>query len=110
MQDNTDTLGEIIKAARQEADITMEELADRVGVTERYLYRIENEGKKPSYDILKKLIRELSLDSNLIFFPEHQTVEREVGDLLRSLCSCDERSIGVVKATALALIETAAKK
>ncbi|MGN0587378.1 MAG: helix-turn-helix domain-containing protein [Oscillospiraceae bacterium] len=26
----------------------MEELAERVGITERYLYRIENEGKKPS--------------------------------------------------------------
>jgi len=38
-------LGEVIKSARLAADITMEALADRIGITERYLYRIENEGK-----------------------------------------------------------------
>ena len=42
-----ETLGDIIKSARQQTDITIEELAEKVGITERYLYRIENEGKKP---------------------------------------------------------------
>ena len=40
--------GAVIKEARQKTDITMEKLAERVGITERYLYRIENEGQKPS--------------------------------------------------------------
>jgi len=51
-----ETLGDIIKSARQKADITIEELANRVNITERYLYRIENEGKKPSFDVLRKLV------------------------------------------------------
>ena len=38
--------GAVIKEARQKTDITMEKLAERVGITERYLYRIENEGAK----------------------------------------------------------------
>lgn len=42
----TDNLGDIIKAARQKADITVEALAEKVEKTERYIYRIENEGKK----------------------------------------------------------------
>ena len=100
-------LGEVIKSARLDADITMEALADRVGVTERYLYRIENEGKKPSYDVLKKLIRELSIPADLIFYPENPYKDSELHVLLRMLCNCDERSVEVVKATAKALIDTA---
>lgn len=39
-------LGKIIKNARVKADMTVETLANKVGVTERFIYRIENEGKK----------------------------------------------------------------
>lgn len=49
MQNTPEILGDVIKAARQRSGITMEELAYKVGVTERYLYRIENENKKPSF-------------------------------------------------------------
>lgn len=37
---HTETLGDIIKKARQESGITMEELAFRLDVTPWYLYRI----------------------------------------------------------------------
>ena len=46
MQNQHETLGEIIKNARAKADMTVETLANKVGVTERFIYRIENEGKK----------------------------------------------------------------
>lgn len=52
MQNQHEILGEIIKNARAKADMTVETLANKVGVTERFIYRIENEGKKPSYEIL----------------------------------------------------------
>lgn len=58
-----ETLGDIIKAAQQKAGITNEELAAKVGVSERYIYRIENEGKKPSFDVLYKLINRTSMSS-----------------------------------------------
>lgn len=68
MQNEHEMLGEIIKNARMKADITVEDLAAKVGVGERFIYRIENEGKKPSYDILYKLIRELSIPAFLKCF------------------------------------------
>ena len=40
MQKQPETPSEIIKAARDKSDLTVEELTDRVGITERYLYRI----------------------------------------------------------------------
>ena len=102
--------GAVIKEARQKTDITMEKLAERVGITERYLYRIENEGQKPSYDVFIKLIRELAIDPRIITQPAYQDMDGEVGEILRMLCTCDKRYREVVKATIRALIDTAPKK
>ena len=110
MQNKPETLGSVIKAARERSGFTIEALADKVDITERYLYRIENEGKKPSYDVLYKLIRELSILPDLIFYPEKPSKDSEVENLLRMLSACDERSLEVVKATAKALIDTAPEK
>ena len=110
MQKRPETLGEIIKTARDKSGLTVEELTARVGISERYLYRIENEGKVPKFEVLKKLVRELAIDANSIFYPEKPSKDSEVENLLRMLSVCDERSLEVVKATAKALINTAPKK
>ena len=110
MQKEHETLGEIIKNARIKANITVEDLAIRVGVTERFIYRIENEGKKPSYDILYKLIRELCILLDQIFFPEKQVEGSDVENLARMLCNCDERSIQIIKATIKAALDSQPKK
>lgn len=110
MQNQPETLGSILKAAREKAGTTIEALAERAGITERYLYRIENEGKKPSFDVLYKLIRELSISADSIFYPEKPSKDSEAENLLRMLSACDERSLEVVKATVKALIDTAPEK
>ena len=110
MHKEHETLGEIIKNARIKANITVEDLAIRVGVTERFIYRIENEGKKPSYDILYKLIRELCILPDQIFFPEKQVEGSDVENLARMLCNCDERSIQIIKATIKAALDSQPKK
>lgn len=84
----------------------MAALAEKVDRTERYMYRLENEGKKPSYDVLFALIRELSIPSDLIFWPEKQTENSERDELIRMIYRCDDRAIAVIKATAKALLET----
>lgn len=103
-------LGSIIKAARQRSEVTMEALAEKVGITERYLYRIENEGKYPSYEVLYKIVRELAINPDLIFYPEKPSKDSEIENLIRVLSACDERSLEVVKATVKALINTAPQK
>lgn len=107
MHKQHDILGNIIKHTRENSGITIEALSDKVGITERYLYRIENEGKKPSFDVLYKLIRELSISPDSIFYPEKPLNDSEIENLIRMLYKCDERSLAVVKATIKALIETA---
>ena len=110
MHSKTETLGNIIKAARKHSNLTMEMLAEKVGISERYLYRIENEGNYPRYEVLYKIIRALAINPDSIFYPEKPSKDSEVENLLRMLSACDERSLEVVKATAKALIDTAPEK
>ena len=97
MQNTPEILGDIIKAARQRSGITMEELAYKVGVTERYLYRIENENKKPSFDVLFQLIRKLSIFPDEIFYPEMNNVNLDLEQLIRMLYTLDPETLSIIK-------------
>ena len=110
MHNKPETLGYIIKAARENAGITIEALANKVDITEWYLYRIENEGKKPSFDVLHKLVRELNISADSIFYPEKPSKDSEIENLVRMLYGCNERSMEIIKATVKALIDTAPEK
>lgn len=105
MQIQHEALGDVVKAARQRAQVTIETLAEKIDVTGRYLYRIENEGQKPSYDVLWKLIRELSIDPDLIFYPEKSVKDTEMEGLIRRLYRCDKRSMAIIEATVKAALE-----
>ena len=110
MHNNTDTLSSVIKSARTHSGLTMEVLAEKVNITERYLYRIENENKKPSFDVLHRLIREPAISSDLIFYPEKPSKESEIENLVRMLLSCDDRSMRIIKATIKAALESQPKQ
>ena len=105
MHKNTETLGQVIKKARKHHNLTIEALAEKIGVSERYLYRIENEGKKPSFDVLYSLVRTLSISSDSIFYPEKPSKESEIEDLVRMLYNCNERDLEIVKAVVKAIKE-----
>lgn len=67
---------------------------------------IENEKKKPSYDVLFQLIRELGISSDTIFFPENKSTNTKVEQLTRLLRLCDERDLKIAEATVKALLDT----
>ena len=106
MQMQIEALGKIIKGVRDRCGLGIKELAARVGVSGRYLYRIENEGKVPTFEVLKKIVRELAIDGNLIFYPEKQVKDSEVEDLVRMLYGCDDRSLKIIRATVKAALES----
>lgn len=110
MRNLPESPGLILKTARERAGITVEALAEMADVSERYIYRIENEGKKPSYDVLYHLIRALDLSPDLLFYPEKQSENPEIEQLIHMLYKCDLRSLDIIKATTTALINTAPEK
>ena len=98
MHINENDLGSIIKTARKQAGFTQEELAEKVGVGHRHIMGIENEGSKPSYDLLYKLIRELHIPSDSIFYPEKLQENSQIDEIIGMLYQCDDKSINMIQA------------
>ncbi|HIS60432.1 MAG TPA: helix-turn-helix transcriptional regulator [Candidatus Faecousia faecipullorum] len=109
MRKRKDTLGDVVKQARIKNKVTVEELADKAGVSVRYIYRIESGDKKPSYEVFMELMDVLAIDSELICRPEKQAVESKAGDLIRMLCNCDNHTQDLVISVARAIISASAK-
>lgn len=91
-----DVLSSVIKSARQRSGLTVEALSEKTGISERYIYRIENEEKKPKFDVLLLLIRALGISADLIFYPEKPVKDSRIEDLVRMLYNCDERSLDII--------------
>ena len=103
MYEVKDTLGTTIKNARSALELTQEQLAERLNISSRYLMQLESSRKKPSYDLLFRIIRELHIQPDLIFYPENLSESSCADDLVRMLHNCDDRSMKVIHATARAL-------
>ncbi|GHU54118.1 hypothetical protein FACS1894132_08250 [Clostridia bacterium] len=72
MQQVSDKLGIVIKAARLGKNMTQRQLAERLGITVRYLKAIENSGQKPSYDLFVRIVRELDVSADTVVYPDEQ--------------------------------------
>jgi DNA-binding XRE family transcriptional regulator len=70
MGSSTDWLGFVIKNARLKNGMTRKEFAAKLKISPRHLQAIENEKQKPSFDLLFRLIRLLSVSPDLVFYPE----------------------------------------
>jgi len=107
VRNDIDKLGNILKTARKNMNLTREQLAEKLKITPRYLMSIENENKKPSYGVLFHLIRELGISADTIFFPERgKSANIEMEQLTRLLRLCDERDLKIATATVKALLNT----
>jgi transcriptional regulator with XRE-family HTH domain len=105
MPDISDQLGSILKNARKSRKLTRDQLSEKIHISYRYLTAIENENKKPSYDVLFKLIRELGISANEIFYPENQSNETQRDLLILLLNQCGTYELDVVTATVNALLK-----
>ena len=63
-----ENFGGYIRELRLEKNLTLRELADKVGVDFTYLSKLENDKieNKPSLDLIKKLSNELGADENVL--------------------------------------------
>ena len=70
MSKNANSAGNIIKEARESYNYTTEECAEKLGISTRYLQKIENEGNLPSYGTLRNIVQLFSIDANYLFYDE----------------------------------------
>lgn len=109
MRINENDLGAIVKAARIKNSMTQDALGEAIGVGLRHVMGIENEGSKPSYEVLYKLVRELHIPSDDIFYPEKLEKDDQLAELIRILYCCNEHSLKIIHATAQAALEVQEK-
>ena len=102
----SDKLGSIIKSARSDKGMTQKQLAKRLSITPHYLMSIENRQQIPSGDLLFRIIRELEISADIIFYPEYGHDSAEVKKLQLLLSKCDEQDIAVITATLQSLLHT----
>jgi transcriptional regulator with XRE-family HTH domain len=97
-------LGVIVKEARNKKGLTQDNLAEIVDIGSRHIQGIENEGANPSYDLLYKIVRELNIPPDSIFYPEKSMISSTAEELIRMIYKCDEKSIKIIYATAQAIL------
>ena len=105
MQGNPEPFGTLEREFRDRANLTVDALAGGVGISDRYLYRIENGGQIPSFDIMCKIVQTLSIPGDLVFYPKEKvTSDLDVEEVIHMLYRCGERSLKIVKAVLRAVL------
>ena len=82
------TIGEYIREQREQAKISMRQLAQSAGVSNPYLSQIERGLRKPSAEILQQIAKALRISAETLYVRAGILEEREgdhdlVGEILR---------------------------
>lgn len=112
MADYNETIliGDILKQERLRIGYTREQVAERAGIGIRYLIAIENDEKKPKFDVLYRLIRALGLAPDKLFYAELGSGDSENSRLVRLLQNCNDRDQKLIAAMIDTLIDTREKE
>lgn len=94
-------LGSIIKHARIEEALTQAKLAEKAGISTRYLSDIENKNEIPSLKVFISLILALRLPLDPILYPGTEATD----ELLRLFSQCDDKQIAVITAMTETMID-----
>ena len=95
-----------LKKARMEQKLTYDELAEKSGVSTRYIKEIENRGNIPSLEIFTKLIRALNISADPFFFPNMLVENLDYKRLQLYLTQCTEDQITTILAIVEAYLRT----
>lgn len=100
-------IGAILKEERLKLGYTRDQIAERADIGTRYLIAIENDEKKPKFDVLYRLLHSLGISADKLFYPKITgNDDEDYLHLVRLLQSCNERDYKVVTAMIDTLVDT----
>ena len=105
MSKNTNFTGNLIKEARENYKYTTEECAEKLGISTRYLQKIENEGNLPSYGTLRNIIQLFSIDANYLFYDNYDKEDFLRSNVIQKIRLCNDYELNVISATLNALLD-----
>ena len=86
---DTRKLGQAIRYAREQRELTREQLSEKLEITPRHLADIENYGKHPSIEVLYRVAILFNISIDQYIFPNDESVKsshhRAIEDSLRNL-------------------------
>ena len=86
------SLGEVIRKARNAQQLTQRDLGQLVGVKSSHIAYIENGRRNPSLTVLRRIADALVLDSRQVLFLAHPDAKYLVGDLGEGAAGKREKS------------------
>ncbi len=105
MEDKHVPFGLALKNARMDCGLTQEALAERAGISCRYLIAIENEGRIPKLPKVYQLIYALHISADRIFYANQPPEDSERSQLIHMLEACSERDIHILLCAARAMLK-----
>lgn len=89
------SIGNAIKNARLKADITQEELAEKIGISVTHLKHIESEHRMPSVQLLIKIMTVLGMSFDDIVFDTHED-SKLLHNTINLLKQCPKRDLNII--------------
>lgn len=93
-------MGAVIQKARGAHGITQTALAEKIDVSLRTVIAIETGKRNPTFEVLYKIIRELSIPADLIFRPDDVTDTPELKQFIRELRDANKQEQQIAIASA----------
>lgn len=84
-------LGDAVKRARGELELTQNQVADKIDVDVRTIINIENYRGNPKMEVLFPLVRALKIDAQEIFYPEIKRETPAIRQLRFIIEDCNEQ-------------------
>ena len=69
-------IGNYLKESRIKKNLTQQELADKLGVTDRAISNWENNKRLPDYTLIYNLCNELDISINDLFLESDKVIEK----------------------------------
>lgn len=98
-------LGEQLKKARKDRDLTQEQLAERSSLSTRHIAKIEKGDVNPSFEVLSTLVKTLGVSFDAIFDPASEQVEAELQEIAGLYRACPEQGRRLILAAVRAMVK-----
>ena len=96
-------LGNAIKRARCDKNLTQEKLAEMINITPMHVQQLESERRKPSFEVLYKLVFTLDISLDSLFLGTDDHKQELIQKINLNLSRCSSYELQVVYATVEAL-------
>lgn len=97
-------MGDVIRHARENKEMTQAVLADKIGTTTRTIIAIEKGNRNPTHDVLARIISVLDISADSIFSQGAKPLSVEQDQFIHEFMSCNEKGQRVIMAAVRAMI------